>query len=65
MDSYLEKIITCKHCGNKEKRGNFIWLNGEELCPSCYKRKRQILDEEYQRGYKDGYNKGYDERDSE
>lgn len=51
MDSYLEEIITCKYCGGKEQRGKFIWLNGEELCPECYKRKRRILDEAYQKGY--------------
>ncbi len=55
MDSYLEEIITCKYCGGKEQRGKFIWLNGEELCPDCYKRKRELLDSYYQKGYDKGY----------
>lgn len=54
MDSYLDEVITCKYCGQKEQRGKFIWKNGEELCPDCYERKMRILQEEYNRGLEDG-----------
>ena len=39
MCEYMNEIIICRHCGEKEYRGEFIWLNGLCMCRECYKQR--------------------------
>ena len=47
MDSYLDKIVQCPKCHKDVRDGDRIWLDGECLCPDCYKHKRQAYDDMY------------------
>ena len=57
MDSYLDKIVQCPKCHKDVRDGDTIWLDGECLCPDCYKHKRQSYDDMYKKGYNDAKNK--------
>lgn len=39
MDEYdeMKRAVTCKYCNRLEYYGEFRWLNGKQLCRSCYK----------------------------
>ena len=41
MDNWLDRIVKCPKCNNDVRDGDRIWLDGECLCPDCYKYKRQ------------------------
>lgn len=49
MDSYLDKIVQCPKCHKDVRDGDRIWLDGECLCPDCYKHKRQSYDDMYKK----------------
>lgn len=38
--NYLNKIVQCPWCKQDVRNGDRIWLDGECLCPQCYKHKR-------------------------
>lgn len=39
-DIYLDRIVKCPWCKKDVRDGDRIWLDGECLCPECYKWKR-------------------------
>ena len=40
----LDEVVTCRYCGRKTLYGEMIWLNGKEMCPSCYMNERAAED---------------------
>ena len=49
--------MKCPKCHKDVRDGDRIWLDGECLCPDCYKHKRQSYDDMYKKGYNDAKNK--------
>lgn len=48
MSSYdeFDEIVTCKKCKGHSKWGAMIWLNGECMCPDCYRKKVEENEQE-------------------
>ena len=53
---YFKRVIKCKYCNKPEYYGEFRWLNGRQLCRSCYR-------VEYEHEYKEPYK--WDDLDGE
>ena len=54
MDEGME-IVRCKYCGGYEYWGEIRWLNGRNLCRSCYKKAyRKEYGKKYRGGDLDG-----------
>lgn len=60
MSDFLDKLVECPSCHKKVRDGDRIWLNGDCLCPDCYRLKRNKLTELQNKSYNEGYNQGYD-----
>lgn len=43
-EDILNEVVTCKYCGGKSLYGEMMWLNGKEMCPSCYMNERAAED---------------------
>ena len=41
MEEWLNKEVPCPWCKELVREGDRIWLDGEALCPECYKHKRR------------------------
>lgn len=51
MNNMLDEIKLCPWCHKDVKYGEMIWLDGDCLCPDCYKHKRQKYDMLDKQGY--------------
>lgn len=60
MKDFLDELVECPTCHKKVKDGDRIWLDGECLCPDCYKHKRNKITSIQNKAYNDGYECGYD-----
>lgn len=43
MKDFLDELVECPTCHKKVKDGDRIWLDGECLCPDCYKHKKNKI----------------------
>lgn len=47
MDNWLDRIVKCPMCKNDVRDGDRIWIDGNCLCPECYKHfRRKYIDKE-------------------
>lgn len=51
MEDWLNKTVKCPNCKQDVRDGDRIWLDGDCLCPECYKHKRMKMDSLRQEGY--------------
>lgn len=57
MEDFLNRIVQCPKCHQDVRDGARIWLDGECLCPDCYKIKRDTYDRIYEQGKQAGRRK--------
>lgn len=47
MNDWLDRIVKCPMCKQDVRDGDRIWIDGNCLCPECYKYfRRKYIDKE-------------------
>lgn len=43
FEDEMNQTVTCKYCGGSALYGELIWLNGKCMCPQCYLKEKEEI----------------------